>query len=68
MTGPRVVGGQNIVYPSREIVGDDHAALIAWQRELDAERAPIPTCTCFTVDAEFLPGCVIHPEENAEAS
>lgn len=28
---------------------DDHSVLLAWEAELEAERAPIPTCVCYDV-------------------
>lgn len=63
MTAPKVVGGQHVVYPRGPERTDDHTALIAWEAELDVERAPIPTCTCFTADCEFVPGCGLHATE-----
>lgn len=43
---------------------EDHPQLMAWYAEQNAERAPLPTCTCFYVDGrgkpEFTGDCDMH--------
>jgi hypothetical protein len=65
----RPVGGQNLAKPRRvHDSTENHTALLAWQDEQDAERAPILRCVCFVAvgDAnheivEYEPeGCELH--------